>query len=244
MDSGQAVPGLPAYLARAGIRYVVVRNDLSPTVLGYVSPQVVNETLGLSGFERVAAFGPTIQSSPTYPQAESAQSGPEPSYPAVEVFQAVNPAWRPASPVSVLPAASTVLVNGGPDSLLQLEGQGIVTTQPTLIAGDSLPVRPSLWAITDGQRREDDSFGLTSQNLSYTYTATETNPLDDPHGVSGGQPRQLLPSHRPGTRRWPCCPARRRSPRRRTGTGLPRSRSTTRSTPSTGTRPPRGRKGR
>jgi arabinofuranan 3-O-arabinosyltransferase len=193
VESGQAVPGLPAYLARAGIRYVVVRNDLSPTVLGYVSPQVVNETLALSGFERVAAFGPAIQSSPTYPQAESAQSGPEPSYPAVEVFQAVNPAWRPASPVSVLPAASTVLVNGGPDSLLQLEGQGIVTTQPTVIAGDSLPARPSLWTITDGQRREDDSFGLTSQNLSYTYTATETNPLDDPHGVSGGQPRQLLP---------------------------------------------------
>jgi hypothetical protein len=193
VESGQAVPGLPAYLARAGIRYVVVRNDLSPTVLGYISPRVVNETLALSGFERVAAFGPTIQSSPTYPQADSAQAGPEPGYPAVEVFQAVNPAWRPASPVSVLPAASTVLVNGGPDSLLQLEGQGIVTTQPTVIAGDSLPVRPSLWAITDGQRREDDSFGLTSQNLSYTYTATETNPPDDPHGVPGGQPRQLLP---------------------------------------------------
>ena len=39
--------------------------------------------------------------------------------------------------------ASTVLVNGGPDSLLQLAGQGVVTSQPAVIAGDPLPVRPS-----------------------------------------------------------------------------------------------------
>jgi arabinofuranan 3-O-arabinosyltransferase len=193
VGSGQAVPGLPAYLARAGVRYVVVRNDLSPTMLGYTSPQVVNQTLALSGFERVAAFGPAIPSSPTYPQAEPVPTGQEPSYPAVEVFQAVNPAWRPTSPVTVLPAADTVLVNGGPDSLLQLAGQGIITTQPTVIAGDPLPVRPALWAVTDGQRREDDVYGMPTQNLSFTYTATETNPPDSPLGAAGGPPRQLLP---------------------------------------------------
>ena len=193
VESGQAVPGLPAYLARAGIRYVVVRNDLSPTMLGYVSPQVVNETMALSGFERVTAFGPQVQSSPSSPQAEPVPARPEPSYPAVEVFQAVNPAWQPSSSVSVLPAASTVLVNGGPDSLLQLAAQGIVTTQPAVIAGDPLPVSPRLWAITDGQRREDDAFGTPTQNLSFTYTATETNPPDSLLGGAGKPPRQLLP---------------------------------------------------
>jgi len=193
VESGQAVPGLPAFLARAGIRYVIVRNDLSPTMLGYTSPQVVNETMALSGFKRVAAFGPQIPSSPTYPQAEPVPAAPEPSYPAVEVFQAVNPAWRPAGPVSALPTASTVLVNGGPDSLLQLAAQGIVTTQPTVIAGDRLPVRPSLWAVTDGQRRADDDFGVTTQNLSFPYTATETNPPGSLLGAAGKPPRQLLP---------------------------------------------------
>jgi arabinofuranan 3-O-arabinosyltransferase len=193
VDSGDAVPGLPAYLARAGIRYVVVRNDLSPTMLGYVSPQVVNETMALSGFERVTDFGPMISASPTYPEAEPARAGPEPSYPAVEVFQAVNPAWRPSSPVSVLPTASTVLVNGGPDSFLQLAGQGIVTTQPAVIAGDSAPVSPSLWAITDGQRRQDDDFSMPNQDFSFTYTATEANPPDSQLGGAGGPPRQLLP---------------------------------------------------
>ena len=62
-----------------------------------------------------------------------------------------------------------------------------------MIAGDPLPVRPALWAVTDGQRRADNEFGLTSQNMSFTYTATETNPPDDSLGASGDPPRQLLP---------------------------------------------------
>jgi arabinofuranan 3-O-arabinosyltransferase len=193
VESGQAVPGLPVYLARAGIRCVVVRNDLDPAVLGYISPQVVNETLARSGFERVASFGPPIASAPSYLQAQPLTPGQAPSYPAVEVFQAVNPAWRPAGPVTALPVSATVLVNGGPDSLLPLAGQGVVTSQPAVIAGDPLPVRPALWAVTDGQRRADNAFGLTSQNLSFTYTATETNPPDDAQGGAGGPPRQVLP---------------------------------------------------
>jgi arabinofuranan 3-O-arabinosyltransferase len=193
VESGQAVPGLPAYLARAGIRYVVVRNDLSPAQIGYVSPQVVNETLALSGFERAASFGPRILSSPSYLQAPPPAPGPAPSYPAVEVFQAANPAWRGAGPVAALPVSGTVLVNGGPDSLLALAGQGVVTSQPAVIAGDPLPARPNLWAVTDGQPRADNAFSLTGQNMSFTYTATETNPPDDTQGGSGGPPRQLLP---------------------------------------------------
>jgi len=62
-----------------------------------------------------------------------------------------------------------------------------------VIAGDPLPVRPSLWAVTDGQRRADNAFSLTPQSMSFTYTATETNPPDDSLGGSGGPPRQILP---------------------------------------------------
>jgi arabinofuranan 3-O-arabinosyltransferase len=193
VESDRAVPGLPAYLARAGIRYVVVRNDLDPAMIGYASPQIVNETLALSGFARVASFGPRIPSSPSYPQAQTPVPGQAPSYPAVEVFQAVDPALRPAGPVTTLPVDQTVLVNGGPDAFLQLAGQGVVTRQPAVIAGDPLPVRPELWAVTDGQRRTDNEFGLTTQNVSFTYTATGTNPPDDQLGGSGDPPRQILP---------------------------------------------------
>ena len=88
----------PIYLDRAGIRYVVVRNDLDPATIGYVSPQIVNQTLALSGFERVASFGPAIPSSLSYLQTQPLTPGPTPRYPAVEIFQAVNPGWRPVEP--------------------------------------------------------------------------------------------------------------------------------------------------
>ena len=193
IESGQQVPGLAPYLARAGIRYVVVRNDIATSISGYTPPQVVNETLAQSGFRRVAGFGPAVAAAPTYPALAGAEPGFALSYPAVEVFEAADSQLRPASPVTSLPVSQTVLVNGGPDSLLQLDGQGILGSQPTVIAGQHLTGTPALWAVTDGQRRADNEFGATAGNQSYTYTATGTNPVDDPLGGGGGPPRQLLP---------------------------------------------------
>jgi arabinofuranan 3-O-arabinosyltransferase len=193
IESGQRVPGLTAYLARAGIRYVVVRNDLSPDQLGYTLPQTVAQTLALSGFSRVASFGPMITGDQTSPGASRQVQAYLPRYPAVEVFQASSATKRPASPSVALPVSGTELVSGGPDSLLQLSGQGLLGDQAAVIAGDKLAGRPALWAVTDGQRRQDSAFGLINANTSFTYTATETNPADDPLGGSAGQPRQILP---------------------------------------------------
>jgi arabinofuranan 3-O-arabinosyltransferase len=190
LESGQQVPGLAAYLQRAGIRYVVLRNDLSPAMLGYTPPRIVQQTLTLSGFARVAAFGPPVTGATiTSPQVQAYL----PRYPAVEVYQAASPAQRPTAPAVALPVSSTALVNGGPDSLLQLGGQGVLGAQPAVIAGDPLTTRPQEWAVTDGQRRADTAFGLINDNTSYTYTAQETNPPDNPLGDAGGQPRQILP---------------------------------------------------
>ncbi len=50
-----------------------------------------------------------------------------------------------------------------------------------------------MWAVTDGQRRADTSFGTTQDTRSYTYTAGGTIPADSPLGGGGGPPRQLLP---------------------------------------------------
>ena len=79
VESGQAVPGLPGYLDRAGIRYVVVRNDLDPAAIGYVSPQIVNQTLALSGFERVASFGPRSRPPPATCSRSRRRRGPRPA---------------------------------------------------------------------------------------------------------------------------------------------------------------------
>jgi len=191
--SGERVGGLATLLARSGIRFVVVRNDLDPTMIDYTPPKLVHETLLASGFRRIAAFGPLITGKQTDPGALPQIQRLEPSYPAVEVFQADAARGPVSGPVAVLPVSDTVLVNGGPDALLQLIGQQIVSAQPAVIAGDPLVTTPALWAVTDSLRRADYGFGLVDPVPSFTYTATETNPVDDPLGDAGGPPRQLMP---------------------------------------------------
>jgi len=198
IESGAASPGLPGYLARAGIRYVLVRNDLDPAQLGYIPPVVVHATLQASGFTRIAAFGPPSPSGPVGQGTALQVEAIEPQYPPVEIFQAASPADRPAGPAAILPAAGSTLIDGGPAALLQLTAQGLLGTgQPAVIAGQNVGVDlPPAAAqdVTDGLRRADTVFGLPNDNTSYTYTATGTIPPDDPQGAGGQPPRQLLPA--------------------------------------------------
>jgi arabinofuranan 3-O-arabinosyltransferase len=191
--SDEPVPGLASTLARSGIRYLVVRNDLDPAAIGYISPQVVHQVLAESGFRRVAAFGPPINSLQYDPAAQQIGYALA-SYPAVEVFEARSAmAHGPPAAAVALPVSRTVLINGGPDALLQLTGQHILTSAPAIVAGDRLVSRPAAWAVTDSLPRSDHTFGLINQAASYTYTPAERNPVDDPLGGAGEQPRQLLP---------------------------------------------------
>ncbi len=194
VDSGEDVPGLAATLARSGIRYVVVRNDLNPNALGYTPPQTVHNALRSSGFRRVAVFGPLVTGEQTDPGAIEIQYA-LPSYPSVEIFAAKGAQGTAVPPPALaLPVSRTVLVNGGPDAMLQLVGQGLLkSASPAVIAGDKLVTAPATWAVTDSLARADHSFGLIDNSPSYTYTAKETNPSGDPLGGAGQPPRQLLP---------------------------------------------------
>jgi arabinofuranan 3-O-arabinosyltransferase len=197
IEGGTASPGLSGYLARAGIRYLLVRNDLDPAQLGYTPPEVVHAALRASGFVRVASFGPPAPTGPVGQGTSLQVEAIEPEYPPVEIFQAANPADRPGGPAVMLPAASTTLVDGGPAALLQLTGQGLLRAdQPAVIAGQDTAADPpaARQLVTDGLRRADTAFGLPDDNTSYTYTATGTIPADDPQGAGGEPPRQLLPA--------------------------------------------------
>ncbi len=125
IESGEQVSGLTGYLQRAGVRYLVVRNDLDPKQVGYTSAALVHQTLALSGFTRVASFGPQIGGKQIQPRATRAQQAALPSFPAVEVYAPAGSSGPP-SPVSAPPVSQTELVNGGPDSLLQLTGQHLL----------------------------------------------------------------------------------------------------------------------
>ncbi len=197
IESGTAQPGLAAYLNRAGVRYVLVRNDLDPAQLGYTPPAVVHAALAQSGFTRVAAFGTPLPTPPAGQGTSLQVQAIEPSYAPVEIYQAKNPAMRPSGPVSVLPTASTALVDGGPAALQQLEAQGLLGNRPAIVAGQHSQADAQAATsqdVTDGLRRADTVFGLPNNNTSYTYTATGTNPPDSPLGAAGKAPRQLLPA--------------------------------------------------
>ncbi|MDR2985625.1 MAG: alpha-(1-_3)-arabinofuranosyltransferase family protein, partial [Nocardiopsaceae bacterium] len=209
INSGERIPGLAATLSRSGIGYVLVRNDLSPASIGYTPPQLVHQALASSGYKVVASFGPAItaQGGPGSLQPSGVSGGgavqPQialPSYPAIEIFAPSLPSADHPPPAAVaLPVSQTVLVNGGPDALLQLTGQRVLAqSAPAVIAGDPLPVRPAEWAVTDSFRRADNAFGSIDPTASYTYTAAERNPPSDPLGSPGGEPRQLLPVSAPG----------------------------------------------
>ncbi|MEY9857108.1 arabinofuranan 3-O-arabinosyltransferase [Catenulispora sp. GAS73] len=196
-SSAQRIPGLSAYLARAGVRYVVVRSDLDQSQFDYVSPVLVHRTLDLSGFVQAAHFGPVLPAAPIQPGMPLGVAATVERFYAVEIYQAADPTARPTQPVTMLPVASTVQAGGGPESLLQAAGSGLIDGKAVRLSGDVTAADPlgagAPLLVTDGLRREDTTFSLARDNASYTYTATETSPPGRQDGSAGKAPRQILP---------------------------------------------------
>jgi arabinofuranan 3-O-arabinosyltransferase len=105
---GRGSTDLAAALQRAGIRYVVLRNDLAPGASA-TPPVVARATLVNSpGISRVAAYGPEV--SPAFWVGGASEGLP--SAPAVEIF-AVGSVARGAQ----LFTAGRVGLSGGPEAL-------------------------------------------------------------------------------------------------------------------------------
>ncbi|MEV3987585.1 alpha-(1-_3)-arabinofuranosyltransferase family protein [Streptomyces sp. NPDC049837] len=191
--SGGEVPGLSDYLSRAGLHYVVVRNDLDPDQIGYVPPQTVKRTLEASGYRRVTGFGPVLTGGRIPDDTPVQIEGLYPRQQAVEIYEPPGATERPGQ-AAVRPVADTAVVSGGPEALLRLSADPRMRDRPAVLAGDATPGlgTPPVRAVADGLRRADTRFGLVNTNTSYTYTATERNPsgsAQDP----GRPPRQILP---------------------------------------------------
>ncbi|MGW7067418.1 alpha-(1-_3)-arabinofuranosyltransferase domain-containing protein [Streptomyces sp. NPDC054855] len=194
LTTGGAVPGLQDYLTRAGLYYVVVRNDLDPDQVGNVPSATVKRTLEESGFKRVTGFGPT-ETGGIIPNDTPLQvEGLYPRERAVEIYAPGAGAERPGQ-AGIKPVSNTAVVSGGPESLLQLSADPSMRDRPSVLTGDNHPGvgTPGLQAVGDGLRRADTRFGLVSSNTSYTYTPGERNAsgaLQEP----GKKPHQILPT--------------------------------------------------
>ncbi len=169
MAAGDGSAAMTQVLARMGIDYVVVRNDVDRAALEGSWPAQVNQAMDTSpGMRLVARFGPLIGSF----TPDDAVTNFDSPYPAVEIFQVAG-----AEPVAaVQPAAGTLRVYGGPESLLTLADEGMLAGRPVLLDNDGagLPVAGSV--VTDSLRRQAQNFG--ELRTSYSPTLTATQPSD------------------------------------------------------------------
>jgi arabinofuranan 3-O-arabinosyltransferase len=171
IDDGSAAPGLAAYLARGGVKYVIERNDLNWQSNGSPPPAQVHQVLAeTSGLKAVASFGPKVSLSQTV-------SGNLPVYDSssyadlrsLEIFKVMPQ----SSVVQTYAAADPVVVSGDAGSLLPLSGAGVLNGRATVLSAD--PRVPSTtnaasdatWAITDGNQLRYRGFGSVRSNSSY-----------------------------------------------------------------------------
>ncbi|WP_431995719.1 alpha-(1-_3)-arabinofuranosyltransferase domain-containing protein [Streptomyces griseoflavus] len=191
--TGSAVPGLADYLSRAGIHYVVVRNDLDPDQIGQVPTATVKRTLEQSGYQRAKGLGPVMTGGVIAPGTPLQVEGLYPRQRAVEIYRPAGTNVQRPGQARLLPVADTAVVSGGPEALLPLADR--LRGRPAVLTGDAHPGlgTPPVQVIGDGLRRADTRFGLVNANTSYTYTADERNAPDAAQDA-GERPRQILPN--------------------------------------------------
>ncbi|MET9965267.1 alpha-(1-_3)-arabinofuranosyltransferase family protein [Streptomyces sp. NPDC006356] len=193
LTSGGEVPGLADYLSRAGVYYVVVRNDLDPDQIGQVPTTTVKRTLEQSGYERVTGLGPVMTGGTIAAGTPLQVEGLYPRQRAVEIYKPVSADVPRPHQAGVQPVADTAVVSGGPEALLPLASE--LRGRASVLTGDNHPGlgSPQVQVVGDGLRRADTRFGLINANTSYTYTRDERNAPDAAQDA-GEKPHQILPT--------------------------------------------------
>ena len=135
--AGRPSAGLADTLARQGIAYLVVRNDLDPETSRSARPLLVHRTIdGSPGLRKVAEFGEDV--GPGTVDGFISDSGLRPLYPAVQIYavQAGN-----AGAPYLTAASDMARVSGGPESLLRIDERrrllGLAPLGPMLLTADA-----------------------------------------------------------------------------------------------------------
>ncbi len=168
--SGHGEIGLAPLLARAGVRYLVVRNDLdSGREDGTItSPLLVRASLeGSPGIRRVARFGPVVGNSSEGEVV--AAGGTQIAAPAVEIYEVAGTVRRAVT----YPLRGTLRVSGGPGSLLELADLGLLPEHAATVMAANPTAKGTAAAaevpvVTDGYRRQEVNFGRAADNVSAT----------------------------------------------------------------------------
>ncbi|MCG5471616.1 alpha-(1-_3)-arabinofuranosyltransferase family protein [Micromonospora sp. LAH09] len=170
LAAGAAAPGLADVLARLGVRYLLVRNDLRQPVGAVAWPLLVHRTLDSApGLFKVAEFGPDVGLPPDFFGAWD--YGLRKVYAAVEIYQVD----RPTPQVSLADAARPLDLVGAPETLLDLSDAGVLGNRPVILNGDASGAVAGGSVLADSLRNREVDFGIVRGNTSRTFT-----PLDQP----------------------------------------------------------------
>jgi len=182
IDSGRGSPRLADALARAGVEYVVVRNDIDRRRSATPRTVLVRQALVRSGgFTPVVGFGPAL---PPFRTATTViDDGLQDTVAAVEVWRVESPIAADDPRVTLRDASSVTVVSGAAESLVDLADAEVLAHEPVIIAGDeaALADAPGIairFAVTDGYRRSEVNFGSTRDNRSQTLRADDVYQLD------------------------------------------------------------------
>ncbi len=127
--AGRPSAGLADTLARQGISYVVVRNDLDAESSRSARPVLVHMAVdGSPGLSKVAQFGDEV--GPGTLAGFITDSGLRPKYPAVEIYR-VDAKSQPGAPY-LTDSDAMARVDGGPEALLRLDERRRLLNQPPL----------------------------------------------------------------------------------------------------------------
>ncbi|MCY4726191.1 alpha-(1-_3)-arabinofuranosyltransferase family protein [Nocardioides sp. STR2] len=179
LTQGRPSRGLAPFLARAGVEYLVVRNDVikAPDIPDTV---LLHQALdGSPGLRRTKGFGPNL-GSPAHFEEDGDRNvingGWQTDYQAIEIYEVVD-----GGPGAVA-ADELPLVVGGPESLLDLADAGVLDEQPTVLASDADPeVAPDgPLVLTDGYRDRERFFGQLHDGYSATTLPDEPRHSDHP----------------------------------------------------------------
>jgi arabinofuranan 3-O-arabinosyltransferase len=178
LAQGRGSPGLADFLRRAGVRHLVVRNDLqrSNDVPG---PVLVHQALEQSpGLRKVESFGADLGGGASIRNGRGrllVDGGWQSVYPAVEVYRVLG--TSPAVSSDGLP-----VVVGGPEDLLDLADTGVLGSQPTRLAvdaqGEAAPTAGLV--LTDGMLDRERFFGRVHDGASAVTTPGDVRRSGNP----------------------------------------------------------------
>ncbi|KUI19808.1 hypothetical protein AU193_07905 [Mycobacterium sp. GA-1285] len=166
--AGRPSAGLADALARQGISYVVVRNDLDPESSRSARPLLVHRAIdGSPGLGKVAEFGDPVGAGTL--TGFVSDSGLRPRYPAVEIYRVH--AETPVTPYLV-DTDRMARVDGAPEALLRLDERRRLLDRPPLgpmlLTADAerAGVPAPLVTVTDTPLARETDYGRVDDHSS------------------------------------------------------------------------------